>query len=98
MEFISFYGWEIDVLAAQPHGSAALLMLAALKLEHEAHGRPFAISPRAMRRDRVMLWSVEKLRNARDTLLAAGFIRMTQKGAGRRPDFYEFTNGRPDEP
>ena len=94
-EFISFDGWEIDVLELQPH---AFAMLAKLKLAHEAHGKPFAISPRAMSRDRVLPWSVEKVRKARDTLLATGFIRMTQKGAGRRPNFYEFTNGRPDEP
>ena len=94
-EFISFDGWEIDVLELQPH---AFAMLAVLKLAHEAHGKPFAIAPKAMSRDRVLPWSVKKVRKARDTLLATGFIRMTQKGAGRRPNFYESTNGRPDEP
>lgn len=84
------YKREVEALAAQPHGGDAFLMLAALKLAHEAHGKPFAIAPKAMSRARVLPWSVERLRKARDTLQAAGCVRLMRRGGRRAGDAHQF--------
>jgi len=80
-------GDEIDALIPYPNGGDAFLLLGKLRASHPL--RPeFAISARAMARNEVMGdWRETRIRRARDTLLAAGFLEQVYEGghAGHDP-------------
>jgi hypothetical protein len=92
--------------AASRPGANALTLLALLRAEHGARsalGESFAICINAMVRDRVLgKWSARRLRNARNELLALGYIHRVRTGVqtakGRTADQYAFLPRRPRTP
>ncbi len=84
--------------AASRQGANALALLALLRAQHgarAARGETFAISVNPMVRDRVLGgWGARRLRNARNELLAQGYIRCVTKSTcgphGRSAAQYQF--------
>ena len=81
---VIFSPQEIDVLARAQHGPEAMMLLGKLRASHAAENKPFALVVKAMHRDKVLPWSMERFRKGRDTLEEIGFLRRTRVG-GRRP-------------
>jgi hypothetical protein len=71
---------EYDALAAHRNGADALFFLTKLRFVH--WDRPeFAISPKAMQGSQVIPgWAHGRYRNARDTLIECGILRMVNEG------------------
>jgi hypothetical protein len=78
------------------HGGDAALLLQLLRAEHAARvrrGETFAISPKAMAHT-ALSWTAARIRNARNTLLASGYIKVvTAGGRGRIATRYTLVPG-----
>jgi len=72
---------DLEKFLEHPNGSDALMLLHRLKLAHGGRDEPFAISDRAMYRDRVMgRWSRDRIRRARLVLEEMDQIKCVFKG------------------